>query len=90
MKQPGLKDIVLSLAGHDAGKLFVVTGSAGERLLLCDGRNRKLQNPKCKSPKHVRLVETGTACIETDKEIRATLAQAAEKLAAAKEENRLG
>ena len=90
MKQPGLNDVVLSVAGHDEGKLFAVTGAAGERLLLCDGRNRRLENPKCKSPKHVRLVETGSACIETDKEIRKTLALAAEKLAAAKEENRLG
>ena len=90
MKQPGLKDIVISHAGHDGGKLFAVIGIKGERLLLCDGKNRRLETPKCKSPKHVRLVETGTACIETDKEIRKTLALAAERIAAAKEENRLG
>lgn len=90
MKRPGLNDIVMSLAGHDAGKLFVVTGTEGERLLLCDGKNRRLADPKCKSPKHVRLVREGETAPLTDKEIRTTLAQAAEKPAAAKEENRLG
>lgn len=90
MKQPGLKDIVQSLAGHDEGKLFAVTGAAGDRLLLADGKNRRLENPKCKSPKHVRLVREGAASIGTDREIRKTLAQAAEELAASKEEKRLG
>ena len=90
MKQPSLKDIVRSNAGHDEGKLFAVAGFAGERLLLCDGKNRRLENPKCKSPRHVRLVEQGTACIDTDKEIRKTLALAADRIVAAKEENRLG
>lgn len=90
MKQPGLKDIVVSLAGHDGGKLFAVTGTAGGKLLLCDGKNRRLENPKCKSPKHVRVVLRGAALIGTDKEIRKTLALAAEQIAASKEENRLG
>ncbi len=90
MKRPGLNDIVLSLAGHDAGKLFVVTGTEGERLLLCDGKNRRLDDPKCKSPKHVRLVKTLETGAGTDKEIRKTLAQAAEEIAAAKEEQHHG
>ena len=90
MTRPGLNDIVVSRAGHDEGKLFVVTGSAGERLLLCDGKNRRLGNPKCKSPKHVRLVREAETAFRTDKEIRTTLAQAAAELTAAKEENRLG
>ena len=89
MKRPEPYDVVKSLAGHDEGKLFMVTGAAGERLLLCDGKNRKLANPKTKSPKHVRLVAEGGAPPATDKDIRQTLAQAAAK-AAAKEGNLLG
>ena len=90
MKRPGLYDIVLSKAGHDEGKLFMVYAVEGERLLLCDGKNRRLDNPKCKSPKHVRLVASLENRPLTDKEIRTTLAQAAEALAAEKEEEHHG
>ena len=90
MRTPKPYDIVASLAGHDKGKLFMVTGAAGERLLLCDGRNRRQENPKCKSPKHVRLVAQGDTPPATDKEIRQTLAQAAQEEAAAKEGKLLG
>ena len=90
MKNPGLNDIVRSRAGHDAGKLFVVTGAEGERLLLCDGKNRRLGNPKRKSPKHVQLVRQGETAPATDREIRATLALAAEQPAAEKEEKHHG
>ena len=90
MKRPGPYDIVLSKAGHDEGKLFMVVGAEGERLLLCDGKNRRLDNPKCKSPKHVRLVESLENRPLTDKEIRTTIAQAADKLAAEKEEEHHG
>ena len=89
MRKPKPYDVVASLAGHDSGKLYIVTGAAGERLFLCDGRNRKQENPKCKSPKHVRLVAESETAPATDKEIRQTLALAAEK-AAAKEGKLLG
>ena len=70
-------DIVMSLKGHDAGKLYMVTAVAGDRILLCDGRNRPQEKPKCKSPKHVRVVAEAECAPTTDKEIRMTLAQAA-------------
>ena len=89
MKQPKPYDVFASLAGHDRGKLFMVTAIAGERIFLADGRNRRLENPICKSPKHVRLVAEGDAPPATDKDIRQTLAQTAEQ-AAAKEGKLLG
>ena len=89
MVKPKPYDIVASRAGHDSGKLFMVTAVEGERVLLCDGRNRKLENPKRKSPKHVRLVAGRDTPPATDKEIRQTLAQAADE-AAAKEGKLLG
>lgn len=49
-------DIVISLAGHDAGKLFYVIGTDGEYCLLANGKERKLENPKRKKLKHVRGV----------------------------------
>ena len=82
-------DIVVSLAGHDAGRLYVVTGVSGERLLLCDGKTRKLENPKCKSPKHVRVARRGGSAELSDRMIRETIALTAAE-AAAKEVRLLG
>ena len=45
-------EIVLSLAGHDQGKLFCVIGAEE------DGKGRKLDAPKKKRRKHVRGVGT--------------------------------
>lgn len=51
-------EIVLSLAGHDKGKLFCVVGAEGDFVLLADGKERKLDAPKRKRRKHVRGVGT--------------------------------
>ena len=88
MDCPAPYDVVVSLAGHDRGKLFQVVGAGEDRVLLCDGRNRRLENPKGKSPKHVRVAVRCATAPATDREIRKTLALAAE--AAAKEERLLG
>ena len=40
-------------AGKEKGLLFAVVGYSGERLLICDGRTRRLNTPKTKSAKHV-------------------------------------
>ena len=49
-------NIVLSDAGRDRGKLFFVMSLEGEFLLLADGKSRKVEAPKRKKRKHVRLV----------------------------------
>ena len=67
----------------------MVMGAQGQRLLLCDGRLRKMANPKAKSPKHVRIVTEGGSAPAADSQIRQTLAQAAAQ-AAAKEGRLLG
>ena len=42
-------DIVISLAGHDTGKPFVVVAEAGEKfVLIADGMSRGMDNPKLK------------------------------------------
>lgn len=51
---PELGSVVLSKAGRDAGRYFVVVGKAdGQHVLLADGDLRKLQNPKKKKIKHL-------------------------------------
>ncbi len=50
--------IVLSLAGHDKGKLFFVLREEGEYVLLADGKGRKLATPKRKRKKHIQSVGT--------------------------------
>jgi len=81
-------DIVVSLAGHDKGKLYQVVGEEKGKLLLADGKNKTLAKPKIKSPKHVRPTAQCKRAPATDKEIRMTLALAAQT--AAKEGNQLG
>lgn len=49
-------DLVQSTAGRDRGMLFYVIGTEGAYLLLANGRQRKLENPKRKKLKHVRKV----------------------------------
>ena len=49
--------IVLSQAGRDKDKLFVVTGVEDNYLYLADGDVHKIENPKRKKIKHVK--ETG-------------------------------
>ena len=49
-------DIVISLAGRDAGKLFYVVSTEGEYVLLADGKSRRLEAPKRKKLKHIRFV----------------------------------
>ena len=50
-------DIVASRCGRDRGALMMVVGLDSEGYaLLCDGRLRKIEKPKRKKLRHVRLV----------------------------------
>lgn len=49
-------DIVLSTAGHDMGMLFFVIDTDGVYVSLANGKERKLEHPKRKKVKHVRIV----------------------------------
>ena len=48
-------NIVRSVAGRDTGSLFFVLATEGDFLLLADGKQRRLENPKRKRRKHVSL-----------------------------------
>ena len=64
-----------SLAGHDKGELLVIAGFENEKVLVCDGKHRKLDKPKCKNPKHLKATEMllEPDSMATNKMLRKTL-----------------
>ena len=65
-------DIVQSKSGHDAKKYFVVIATLNENyILIADGKSRKLECPKQKNVKHVKLIEeaSGAEAYVDDKSI---------------------
>lgn len=48
--------IVISLSGHDKGRLYLVTAEEERCVLLADGKHRRLLKPKRKNKKHIRRV----------------------------------
>ena len=67
--------VVKSTAGHDKGDLMVIAGFEKTQVLVCDGKHRKLEKPKCKNPKHLQatdmLLEPDS--MATNKMLRKTL-----------------
>ena len=51
-----VSDVVLPLAGRDAGQMLYVIGIDGDYLLLADGKHRTLEQPKRKKRRHVKKV----------------------------------
>ena len=49
--------IVLAQAGRDKGGVFCVVGAEEGRLLLADGKRRRVSRPKRKKPGHVRALD---------------------------------
>lgn len=50
-------DIVMSIAGRDKGNLYIVVGKTDkEKVLVADGKSKKVENPKKKNQKHLQLV----------------------------------
>lgn len=47
---------VISTAGHDAGKIYMVVGTDNGVLLLADGVERTTANPKRKNRRHVEFL----------------------------------
>jgi ribosomal protein L14E/L6E/L27E len=48
--------VVRSTAGRDKGYLLCVAGEESGCILVCDGKERPLERPKKKRPKHVELL----------------------------------
>ena len=56
VQMPEKGEAVISLQGRDKGKYYVVVEVQGDRVLVADGVKRKLNNPKIKNVKHLRLL----------------------------------
>ena len=62
---PKRASIVESIAGRDAGKLFIVIDIMDDNhLLLADGKNRRIESPKKKKIKHLKECCPPLASIE--------------------------
>ena len=48
--------LVKSLAGHDAGEIYIIVGTEAKYVYLVDGKIRTLDRPKRKKKKHVQLI----------------------------------
>ena len=48
--------IVMSTAGRDKGYLLCVVGEEDGYVLVCDGKERPLERPKKKNPRHIEQV----------------------------------
>lgn len=72
--------VVISSAGHDKGRLLLVVGADGGRILTADGKERKLDDPKKKNIKHIRATSSSIELEGlTDKKLRQTLNKMSEK-----------
>ena len=49
--------VVVSAAGRDKTQLMVVVSLNENRVQVCDGKERPLNNPKSKNPKHLQQTE---------------------------------
>lgn len=66
--------VVISSAGHDKGRFMLVVGADGDRILVADGKERKLGHPKKKNIRHVRATaQTIELDGLTDKKLRQML-----------------
>ena len=45
-----------SKAGHDTGKLYVLTEADSDFVWLCDGKIRPLDRPKKKRRRHIQII----------------------------------
>lgn len=50
--------IVYSAAGRDRNKIMVIVKETENYLLVCDGKERQVERPKRKNPKHLRFTNT--------------------------------
>jgi len=85
-----LADVVISLNGRDGGKRFLVVGTEDEYSLLADGKGRRLEKPKRKKNKHLKLEDKAKGRIAekfqagekvTNNELRRALAEYAATMA---------
>ena len=67
--------IVISKAGRDKGKAQVIFEVTENYLLVCDGKERRLERPKRKNAKHLKFTNAYLKAhqLETNRAIRKAL-----------------
>ena len=53
-------NVVISVAGRDKGRTYLVVSVNEHKVLVVDGRARKVNNPKRKNVKHLKMVSVAT------------------------------
>ena len=56
-KELSFGQIVLSSAGHDAGRYYIVTDVDKEYVYLVDGKYKTISSPKKKNKKHIQILK---------------------------------
>ena len=67
--------VVRSLQGHDKGLFYLIVRIDGNRVMVADGKYRKLDAPKAKNPLHIAPTAKVFTVPDTDKKLRETLFQ---------------
>ena len=67
--------VVISNAGRDKTKVMVIVKETENYLLVCDGKERPVERPKRKNPKHLRLTKLYLEAhqLETNRALRKAL-----------------
>ena len=66
--------VVTAVAGRDCGGFFAVVGIEKNYCFICDGKTRKLDSPKRKNIKHIRVTNSMIELNDiTDKKLRRLL-----------------
>ncbi|MDO4607623.1 MAG: KOW domain-containing RNA-binding protein [Clostridia bacterium] len=70
--------VVISKAGRDKDKVMVIVKETENHLLVCDGKERPVERPKRKNPKHLKLTNTRLTAdrLETNPRLRKALKSA--------------
>ena len=69
--------VVISKAGRDKNKVAVIVKETENYLLVCDGKERPVERPKRKNPKHLKLTtfKLEAQQLETNRALRKALKQ---------------
>ena len=67
--------VVFSKAGRDKTKPMVIVAVTENYLLVCDGKERRLERPKRKNPKHLQITNLSLKPyqFETNRALRKSL-----------------
>ena len=67
--------VVISSAGRDKSKVMVIVKETENYLLVCDGKERPVERPKRKNPKHLKLTRLYLEAhqLETNRALRKAL-----------------